>query len=231
MTNSSDDRGRGYQGAAKPGDTPENMDENKEDPYGAKERAMNKIKDVESMALELHEEQREDRYKVRKYKDKKGEIVSEEKVGSEIAVAREALSKIMERGRVDLWNIEEVVLRTEDYFLACEKSGTFPSMMGLCSRGFGMTRDGLYKWMDRNPGTPTTEYIGIVQEMMADILTNASLRNKANVAQTIFQLKNHFGHTDEVRVKKVEGDDPLMAGASSQKEIEERYRQSVVWDD
>lgn len=192
---------------------------------------MNKIKDVESMALELHEEQREDPYKVRKYKDKKGEIVSEEKVGSEIAVAREALSKIMERGRVDLWNIEEVILRTEDYFLACEKSGTFPSMMGLCSRGFGMTRDGLYKWMDRNPGTPTTEYVGIVQEMMADILTNASLRNKANVAQTIFQLKNHFGHSDEVRVKKVEGDDPLMAGASSQKEIEERYRQSVVWDD
>ena len=70
-----------------------------------------------------------------------------------------------------------------------------------------------------------------MKELIADVLTNASLRNKANVAQTIFQLKNHFGHSDEVKVVKTMKEDPIAMGASSQKEILERYRQSVVWDD
>ena len=81
------------------------------------------------------------------------------------------------------------------------------------------------------PETPTAQYIVIVKELIADVLTNASLRNKANVAQTIFQLKNHFGHSDEVKVVKTGQEDPLTMGTRSEKEILERYRQSVVWDD
>lgn len=192
---------------------------------------MNKIKDVESMALELHEEQREDRYKVRKYKDSEGKIVPEEKIGVEIENARNALIRIKERGSVDFWNIEEVIMRTEDYFKACEISGTFPSMMGLCSRGFGSYREKLERFISSHPESATAEYIRIVKDLMADVLTNASLRNKANVAQTIFQLKNHFGHSDEVKVVKTVQEDPLTMGTRSEKEILERYRQSVVWDD
>lgn len=190
------------------------------------------VKDAEEMAVDLHKEQREGtKVALLKYKDKNGNIVPEEKVGEDIAIAREALIRIRERGTVDFYNVEEVIIRTEEYFKGCEISGTFPSIMGLCAKGFGCTRDRLNRWIEDHPETPTGQYIGIVKEMIADVLTNASLRNKANVAQTIFQLKNHFGHSDEVKVLKTLREDPLAMGASSQKEILERYRQSVVWDD
>lgn len=190
------------------------------------------VKDAEEMAVDLHKEQREGtKEALLKYKDKNGNIVPEEKVGEDIAIAREALIRIRERGTVDFYNVDEVIIRTEEYFKGCEISGTFPSVMGLCAKGFGCTRDRLNAWIVDHPETPTAQYIGIVKEMIADVLTNASLRNKANVAQTIFQLKNHFGHSDEVKVLKTLREDPLAMGASSQKEILERYRQSVVWDD
>lgn len=190
------------------------------------------IKGVEEMAKDIHTQQREGSHSaLAKYKDKNGMIVPEEKVGADIAVAREALVRIRERGSVDFWNIDEVIVRTEQYFEACEISGTFPSVMGLCAKGFGTYRDRLDKFIREHPDTPTAEYINIVKELMADTLTNASLRNKANVAQTIFQLKNHFGHSDEVKVTKNVTEDPLMIGTTSQKEIFERYSKSVVWDD
>lgn len=189
------------------------------------------IKDVEEMAVEIHDQQRGNERALRKYKNSNGEIVPEEKVGSDIAVARVALERIRERGSVDFWNIDEIIVRTEQYFEACEISGTFPSLMGLCAKGFGTYRERLDTFIANHPDTPTAEYIGIVKELMADILTNASLRNKANVAQTIFQLKNHFGHSDEVKVVKTTQEDPLTMGTKSEKEILERYRQSVVWDD
>ena len=104
-------------------------------------------------------------------------------------------------------------------------------MMGLCAMALGTYREKLNAWCENHPETPTAMYMKIVKELMADVLTNASLRNKANVAQTIFQLKNHFNHSDEVKVTKVADEDPLMIGTTSQKEILERYKQSVVWDD
>ena len=190
------------------------------------------ILDVDEMTEQIRKDQRESgNHKLKKYKDSNGEIVPEEKIGADIAIAREALVRIRERGQVDFYNIDEVILRSEDYFTGCERSGTFPSMMGLCAMGFGCTRQRLNDWISQHPDTPTAQYIGIVKELMADVLTNASLRNKANVAQTIFQLKNHFNHSDEVKVQKVSSEDPLMIGTTSQKEILERYKQSVVWDD
>ena len=190
------------------------------------------ILEAEEMAPELHKQYREGHSgAMRAYKDKNGNIIPEEKIGEDIAIAREALERIRERGFVDFYNIDEVIVRTEEYFKGCEISGVFPSIMGLCAKGFGCSRDRLNDWVIDHPETPTAQYIGIVKELIADVLTNASLRNKANVAQTIFQLKNHFGHSDEVKVVKTMKEDPIAMGASSQKEILERYRQSVVWDD
>lgn len=190
------------------------------------------VKDAEEMAKDLHKEQRGgSREALQRYRNKQGEIVPEEVVGEDIAIARAALERVRERGTVDFYNVEEVIVRTEEYFKGCEISGTFPSIMGLCAKGFGCTRDRLNCWVEDHPDSPTGQYIGIVKEMIADVLTNASLKNKANVAQTIFQLKNHFGHMDEVKVTKTEKSDSLLIGASTEKDIMERYKESVVWDD
>ena len=56
---------------------------------------------------------------------------------------------------------------------------------------------------------------------MADILTNASLYNNANAVQVIFQLKNHFGHSDTVQLQPVT---PVMEDQSfSVDDIQKRY--------
>ena len=194
--------------------------------------AYNGIKDVETMEKELREHQRKgSKQALAQYKDSKGEIISEDKVSAEIAIGRQALIEARLRGRVDFYNFEEVVTRTEQYFEACERSGTFPSMMGLASRGFGAYRELVNKFMISHPEHPTSLYLMMVKENMADILTNASLHNHANVAQTIFQLKNHFEHADEVKITKSNNEDPLLMGAVSEEEIKKRYKQSVVYDD
>ena len=108
-------------------------------------------------------------------------------------------------------------------------SGTFPSLMGLSSYGFGRSRGYVKNWIANHPGTEASEYLEMVSEVFADIITNASLNGSANVIQSIFQLKNHFGHEDHV---KVEASSPSMMGsARTREEIEERYRNSIVVDE
>lgn len=190
------------------------------------------IKDVDTMTKEIQEEQRNGtKEALAKYKNSKGEIITEDKVSAEIAIGRQALIEARLRGRVDFYHTDEVIVRTEQYFEACEKSGTFPSMMGLASRGFGVYRQLVQDFMNKHPEHPTSIYLMMVKENMADILTNASLHNHANVAQTIFQLKNHFEHADEVKITKSNNEDPLLMGAVSEEEIKKRYKQSVVYDD
>lgn len=102
--------------------------------------------------------------------------------------------------KCDLNNIEEVKSKAAVYLTSCADTNTYPSMMGLAVHGFGMSRQNLLAYLKNHPDTPTANFINEMSDMFADILTNASLQNRANVVQTIFQLKNHFGHTDKQEV-------------------------------
>ena len=152
-------------------------------------------------------------------------------IGSEVQRNLTALRTALSRGKVYLPNTDEVMARTEEYFEACRLTGTFPSMMGLSAKGFCISRQAVNQFMLAHPEHPTSEYLTLVRDIMADILVNASLNNQANVVQAIFQLKNHFGHEDNVRVEAVQTKDTLLAGAKTRKEIEERYKDSVVTED
>lgn len=106
-------------------------------------------------------------------------------------------------GKVDFNNIEDVKARTYAYFEACAKSGAFPSVMGLAVHGFGISRQALNQYLLRNPGDISTQFINMAKDSIADILTNESLYNNANSIQAIFQLKNHFDHSDRVEIQPV----------------------------
>lgn len=154
--------------------------------------------------------------------------VKKEIIKSEVSVGLNGLKATTLRGPVNMNSLSDVQKRTEEYLEACSLSGTFPSVMGLSSYGFGRSKGYLSNWLRNNPGTEVAEYIEMVKEIFADILTNASLNGSANVIQTIFQLKNHFGHEDHV---KVEASRPsIMGSARSREEIEMRYK-SIVVDD
>ena len=104
--------------------------------------------------------------------------------------------------KVDWANLEQVKQRTYDYLAACQKSGTYPSVMGLAGHGYGVSRQALNAYM-RTHNNATTDFIERAKDVIADILTNASLYNNANAVQVIFQLKNHFGHSDTVQLQPV----------------------------
>lgn len=176
------------------------------------------LRTVDEMAAALTEEKsakgRKSLYK-QQTDEHKGELLK-----ADIAAKVTALRVSDERPRVDWADLEQVKARTYDYFEACQQSEVYPSVMGLATYGYGVTRQALNEYL-RTHNNETTAFIGKAKDIMADILTNASLYNNANAVQVIFQLKNHFGHSDTVQLQPVT---PVMEDQSfSVDDIQRRY--------
>ena len=105
------------------------------------------------------------------------------------------------REKIDFTNFEMVKDRTFQYLNACASAKIYPSVMGLASLGFGVSRQALNRWVSNNNESRTAQFILEVKDVMADILTNAALYRNADAAMAIFQLKNHFEHSDAVRIE------------------------------
>lgn len=176
------------------------------------------IRTVDEMAAALTEEKsakgRKSLYK-QQTDEHKGELLR-----ADIEDKVNALRVSDTRQRVDWADLEQVKERTYDYFTACQKAEVYPSVMGLAVYGYGVTRQALNEYL-RTHNNETTAFIGKAKDIMADILTNASLYNNANAVQVIFQLKNHFGHSDTVQLQPVT---PVMEDQSfSVEDIQSRY--------
>lgn len=156
---------------------------------------------VKSMAEALTADKNKNSSKSKVYKE-----LSDEHKGEQIAqsVSSKALSlkQAINAPKVDLSNTDEVQERCFMYLEACSLSSCFPSVMGL-SGALGCSRQNLNRWMLSHPGHPTTDFVNMAKDVMADILTNASLYNNANAVAVIFQLKNHFEHADRVEIAPV----------------------------
>lgn len=145
----------------------------------------------------------------------KGELLSKD------IICKCASLQNTEKIKVDLNNIEEVQQRTLEYFEACSKAQAFPSIMGLASIGYGISRQALNQWLLKHPDSETTEFVNRAKDIIADILTNASLNNNANSVQAIFQLKNNHGFADKVEVTAVADTNGLTE--QNYDDIEKRY--------
>lgn len=156
--------------------------------------------DVNEMAQELIIERDRNAHTRKIYKSGNYKAQADEHKGGILAAdiyqQTRALFESDKRGRVDFHNLEDVKERTYKYFMACQQAEVFPSVMGLAAHGYGISRQGLNQYLRAHPGEEVTEFICMARDTIADILTNASLFNNANAAQVIFQLKNHFGHSD-----------------------------------
>lgn len=113
-----------------------------------------------------------------------------------------ALKSSRKRDSVNWGDLAEVEGRTYEYLNACSIAETYPSIMGLAVYGYGVSRQALNQYLAAH-NNATTQFINEVKDVMADILTNASLYNNANAVQVIFQLKNHFNHSDTVQLQPV----------------------------
>ena len=142
-----------------------------------------------------------------------------EQLQADIAAKINALKVSDKRAKVDWANIEQVKERTYDYLTACQQAEVYPSIMGLAVYGYGVSRQALNDYL-RTHNNDTTAFIERAKDIMADILTNASLYNNANAVQVIFQLKNHFGHSDTVQLQPVA---PMEEHTFSPDDIKRRY--------
>lgn len=134
----------------------------------------------------------------RLYKQQSDEHKSE-LLQMDIANKREVLKAGVKREKVDFSNLQMVQDRTFAYMEACEKAGVFPSIMGLATHGFGISRQALNQYLLRN-NNATTDFINLVKDCFADILSNAGLYGNAHPIMAIFQLKNQHGFSDKLEI-------------------------------
>lgn len=125
-----------------------------------------------------------------------------EQLQTDIANKIVALKTSDAKKRIEWDNLEEVKERTFEYLTACQKAEVYPSVMGLAVYGYGVSRQALNRYLSSH-NNETTDFIERAKDIMSDILVNASLYNNANAVQVIFQLKNHYGHTDTVQLQPV----------------------------
>lgn len=102
--------------------------------------------------------------------------------------------------KVDFDDIDEVKSRTIEYFESCQASRHFPSVMTLCSIGYGCDRSTLDIYLNKH-NNESASYIRRVKDIIADTLTNAALYSAADNVSVIFQLKNLHGFADNIRVE------------------------------
>lgn len=184
------------------------------------------IKTVPEMAEELAIEKGKSGYTEKLYKGSNYKVVSDEHkhemLAADIMQRVQDLRSSEKQTKVNFNSLEDVEQRTYDYFEACAAAGVYPSVMGLAVHGYGISRQALNQYLQRNAQTPQAEFILKAKDMMADILTNESLKNNANAVQVIFQLKNHFEHSDRVEIQPVQPDS--LGERRSPAEIMERYK-------
>lgn len=147
-------------------------------------------------------------------------------LANDIITRADALLQSEDRGKVDFNDIDDVKTRTYSYLKACAISEAYPSVMGLAVDAYGISRQALNQYLLRNPTSEATEFIQKTKDVIADILTNASLYNNANAVAVIFQLKNHFEHSDRVDIQPLRVSDPV--NNLSVEEIAQRYMLDIT---
>lgn len=104
----------------------------------------------------------------------------------------------LRRGRqaVDLQDIQQVKERSVEFLAACEKAGRVPLWTGLVSRGFGLSRQYVHKWLNKHEGHETAEFLMALREALADSLASAAISGSVSAIPSIFALKAVFGWKD-----------------------------------
>lgn len=156
---------------------------------------------VESMAEALTANKEKDGHKGKIYKEIADQHKSEQ-ISLSITSKNNALKQAINAPRVDLSDTQEVQKRIFMYLEACSLSSSFPSVMGLAA-ALGCSRQNLNRWLLSHANHTTTDFINIAKDLIADVLTDAALRNNAAQIMAIFQLKNLHGFADRVEVAPV----------------------------
>ncbi len=160
------------------------------------------IKPLAVMANDMAQEVEQGKRTKDIYKVQSGEY-KREVLAQDLTRAIDAVSDD-KRVRVNFNSLDDVRLRIGDYFRACSMAGVYPTVAGLASHGFGVSRQAVNQYLLKNPDTEVTKLIHTAYDMMTDVLVNGGLSNNANQIMAIFELKNQHGYRDRVEVQPVQ---------------------------
>lgn len=132
------------------------------------------------------------------YKKESGEY-QEAKLKNLLKEQNDNLEKVMTSERISLDDVEEVKKRMLMYLRACEKTGSFPSKLGL-ARALGYSARALELRVQKKPKEETSKLIEMFNDLCAEIITQSALKNNANTIASIFIAKSMYGfkETNEV---------------------------------
>lgn len=132
----------------------------------------------------------------------KGEAIAQNLVRVADLISNEIYDRTVLKNAtaVDLDNVEEVMERTRDYFMACANAKNPPSILSYCSIGLGLTRARVLDYC-RKHSNASTEFLTRVSDLIADQISTGALYGNLDNIMAIFQLKNLHGFADNVRIE------------------------------
>ena len=124
---------------------------------------------------------------------------------------------------VSLSDISSVKQITLDYFTACEKAGTIPSMSGL-ARALGHSRQNLYNCVNRQSPKDAAAWFELCKDAISEMLETSSMTNTINSIVGIFLLKASYGYREgaEIFISKQNNYGPFGAGLTAE-ELAAKY--------
>ena len=156
------------------------------------------------------------------YKVESGEY-QEAKLRDLISMNIKELAEVATKERVSLDDVDEVKRRTVYYMRACEESGTFPTSLGL-ARSLGYSDRALRHWRSKQPHSKTAQWLEMVNDMCADILSQSALKNNANNIMAIFLNKALYELRESSELVITPNTASEEEAAYSADEIRRRYR-------
>lgn len=123
--------------------------------------------------------------------------------------------------KISLGDTTALKERTIIYLRACESSGVLPSVAGLC-RSLGCTRSGFYDYLNRNPDSPSGEWLALFQDVCSDLLATSALRGDVQPVVSIFLEEASYGMRETVEVIARSDNGPLGAPTTAE-QLAARY--------
>ena len=120
------------------------------------------------------------------------------KIRKLIAQATTELANLPEK--VDIRDTEQVKSIVKAYMLSCYEAGSVPSKTGVC-RSMGLSRQAIDAFMNKHVNHPSAEFLRVVFDSLAEILSSAALTNSTNMVLSIFLLKSIFGYKESVVIE------------------------------
>lgn len=149
-----------------------------------------------------------------------------QKITSLLEQSNELFVESVTRPKTDIYNPEQLVSSTKEYFNYCREHGIMPSFRRLAN-WYGYSYSQLYR--NINKETETGVFLDKVRDAIKDNLEQAALVNAVNNISAMFILKTQHDYVEATKVI-VEPSESLLGKPKSVEEIVSYIDADIIED-